>query len=282
MKTLDQDTRVNLPGDFIEISNGVVHYEIAGPENGTLVTLIHGMATSMFGWDRTCEALAQSGFRILRYDLFGRGFSDRPDTIYDLELYIRQLRELLSVLNVDQKVNLIGWSMGAAISAAFTKQFPDHVDKVVWLAPAGFPAERAPFLKLFTIPVISDILMALVGEKLILKGLRGHFYNRELLPAYIEKFKLQMEYDGFMRAIHSTAKHFPWDLTDTFKQVGDQQRPILLIWGEQDEITPYRFHQKVLELMPSIEFFSVSEAKHAVHYEKPELVNQRIVEFLRQ
>ncbi len=282
MKTLDEATRVNLPGDFIEISNGVVHYEIAGPENGTKVTFIHGMATSMFAWDHNYEALAQRGFRVLRYDLFGRGFSDRPKTIYDLELYIRQLRELLSIFNLAQKVNPIGWSMGAAILAAFTKQFPEQVDKIVLLAPAGFPTERAPFLKLFTLPVLSDILMALVGEKLILKGLKGHFSNQELLPAYLEKFKRQMEYDGFMRAISSTAKHFPWDLTDTYLQVGSQERPMLLIWGEQDEITPYCFHQKVQELMPNIEFFSVSEAKHAVHYEKPELVNPRILEFLGQ
>jgi pimeloyl-ACP methyl ester carboxylesterase len=53
--------------------------------------LIPGFSVPYVIWDPTFEDLVEKGFRVLRYDLFGRGYSDRPDAIYDLELFDRQL-----------------------------------------------------------------------------------------------------------------------------------------------------------------------------------------------
>ncbi len=280
MKFLNDNTRAVLSGNFTKLTDGVVHYEIGGPENGTWVVLIHGLSTPMFAWNPTFEALIEKGFRVLRYDLFGRGYSDRPNTAYNIDLFVRQLEELLSSLKITKKVNLVGWSMGAAISASFTDRYPEKVNKITFIAPAGFPVNMPTAAKLLTIPVIGKILMALVGKKSLLKSIKGLFYDPELLPDYIEQFKKQMEYKGFLRAIHSTICNFPFEMADTFKRVGQQKRSALLIWGEGDEVTPFSNNEMVREVIPGIEYLFVSEAKHAVHYEKPEIVNQKIIAFL--
>jgi alpha-beta hydrolase superfamily lysophospholipase len=94
---MDDQARQLAPGAFVQLTRGRVHYELAGPEDGRLVVLVHGFSVPSFVWDPTFEALVSRGFRVLRYDLYGRGFSDRPDTAYDRALYVEQLRELLAV-----------------------------------------------------------------------------------------------------------------------------------------------------------------------------------------
>jgi len=280
MKTLNDSIRASLPGNFKKLTDGVVHYEIKGPENGDWVVMIHGLSTPMFAWDPTFNALVESGFRVLRYDIFGRGYSDRPNTVYNMELFIRQLKELLSSLNITQKIHLVGWSMGAAISAAFADQYPERVGKITFIAPAGFPVNMPASAKLLTIPVLGKILMALVGEKSLLKSIDGLFFDTKLIPDYIEQFKKQMQYKGFLQAIHSTICHFPFNTSDTFKRIGQQKRSTLLVWGEEDEVTPFSNSKMARELMPDTEFLFISKAKHAVHYEKPDIVNRKIIAFL--
>jgi pimeloyl-ACP methyl ester carboxylesterase len=53
-------------------------------------------------------AAADSGFRVVRYDYYGRGRSDRVDAAYDQDLFVRQLAGLLDSLRVAGPVDLAG------------------------------------------------------------------------------------------------------------------------------------------------------------------------------
>ena len=37
---LTSDVRSSLPGEFVELSDGYVHYELVGPEDGEVVVLV--------------------------------------------------------------------------------------------------------------------------------------------------------------------------------------------------------------------------------------------------
>ncbi len=79
--------------ESVKLSDGTTYYELGGPESGDVVVLVHGLTTPFFVWDPTFEMLIQKGFRVLRYDLFGRGYSDRPKAKYDDDFYDKQLIE---------------------------------------------------------------------------------------------------------------------------------------------------------------------------------------------
>ncbi len=96
----------------MELTDGIVRYEMAGPPDGQVVVLLHGFFNAYFVWDNTFDALAQADLRVLRYDLYGRGYSDRPNTQYDRDLFDRQLVNLLAALDVTRPVDLVGPSMG--------------------------------------------------------------------------------------------------------------------------------------------------------------------------
>jgi len=109
---LNELTRHEAGGSFIPLSDGVTHYELSNPHLKETVVLVHGFSVPYFIFDPTFEFLTNSGFRLLRYDLFGRGFSDRPEARYNIELFLRQLGDLLDELGLTLPVSLVGLSTG--------------------------------------------------------------------------------------------------------------------------------------------------------------------------
>src|SRR3954471_8601554 len=85
-RALDGAARREAPGKFVRLSDGVTHYQIDGPENGRVVVLAHGFSVPYYIWDSTAAALAGAGYRVIRYDTYGRGWSDRPDVVYNDKL----------------------------------------------------------------------------------------------------------------------------------------------------------------------------------------------------
>ena len=106
---LDDVARARLPGQFAKLSDGYTHYEMGGPAEGSggrVVVLTAGFSVPYYIWDPTFAALTGAGLRVLRYDYYGRGYSDRPNIAYTQDLYVRQLTQLLDALNIRGPVDL--------------------------------------------------------------------------------------------------------------------------------------------------------------------------------
>jgi len=89
-KKLNETTRCEADSSFMTLADGVTHYETGGPENGIPAALVHGFSVPYFIFDLTFDFLVKSGFRVVRYDLLGRGYSDRPNLEYNIQLFVRQ------------------------------------------------------------------------------------------------------------------------------------------------------------------------------------------------
>jgi pimeloyl-ACP methyl ester carboxylesterase len=189
----------NVPGKFIRLSRGWTHYEIAGPDKGSVVILVHGFSVPYYMWDHNFHRLARAGFRVLRYDIYGRGLSERPDTIYNRGLFVEQLAELLSALGITEPVSLVGNSMGGAVAAAFTAVYPEWVEKVVLIDPLCNKRAMGPF----RIPVIGEYLTAAFLVPALPGGQLRDFFRPDDFPEWPRLFREQMQYRGFGRALLS-------------------------------------------------------------------------------
>lgn len=282
-RDLDAAARAAAPGQFVALPEGRVHYEIAGPPEGQIVVLVHGFSVPYHIWDPTFVALVEAGFRVLRYDLYGRGYSDRPDVAYDADLFDRQLLGLLSALNVTRPVDLVGLSMGGAIAIVFTHRHPDRVRRLCLIDPAGLPQKQTLTARLVVLPRLGEWMMNLLGDRVLLAGLQDDFYDTGRFPdpAYVEKYRQQMPYRGFKRALLSTLRSgFLTSIQAEYEEVGRQDRPVLLIWGRQDRVLPFALSEQVRRLIPGVEFRAIERAGHVPHYERPEQVNPLLTEFL--
>jgi pimeloyl-ACP methyl ester carboxylesterase len=279
---LDDEARARAPGAFVELSDGQVHYAWHGPSDGAVAVLIHGYSMSSFVWAGLLEPLTRAGFRVLAYDNYGRGFSDRPDADNDTALFDRQLSELLASQGVDEPINLVGYSMGGAIATYFTAHHSDKVAKLGLIAPAGFPVHTPFVAKLLTVPFLGDWLMALVGKGTLLERIAEPENQGRAIPDLARRYEVQMQYDGYLRSLLSTLRHYPLnDMEAEYGSVGAAKIPVLAIWGDEDPVVPPANATYLVQAIPHAKIVWVAGGTHAVTYSEPEFVSAALVEFFK-
>ncbi|HEY2016954.1 MAG TPA: alpha/beta hydrolase [Bryobacteraceae bacterium] len=277
--TLDDAARRNVPGSFVRLRDGVTHYESAGPAGGTAVLLIPGFSTPYNIWDPTFDGLAKAGFHVVRFEFFGRGWSDRPDAKYDADFYDRQVTDLLDALSL-RTVDVAGASMGGPIAVTFANRHPDRVRRVMLFDPGYW--EDKPLPVGLRLPVIGTYNMAVVIAPGLPESQWADFAHPERYPHYLDPYREQMRYRGFRRALLETLRNYiSHDVTGEYRQLGKSGKPVLLVWGKADQDTPFELSNKVRADVPQAQFHAIDDAAHIPHYEHPELVNPMVIDFLR-
>jgi pimeloyl-ACP methyl ester carboxylesterase len=278
---LNQKLRTSAPGSFVNLCDGITHYELGGPENGQVVVLIHGFSIPLQIWNPVFHSLAEAGFRVLRYDLYGRGFSDRPPKSYNQDLFDQQLLDLLKALAVEIPVDLIGLSMGGAISIVFCDRHPELVRKLILIDPAGFPLNIPVWANLIKAPILGELVMSLFSEKFLLSSIAEDFYSLEQYPDLVEVARQQMKIVGYRRALLSTLRYdLLTDLSGIYQRVGMQARSACLIWGVEDKTIPFENSMQVRQAIPDIIFHPIEAAGHVPHYERPDAVLPILIDYL--
>lgn len=283
-KKINDATRKAAGGSYIQIPGGVTHYELSNPDGNIPVVLVHGFSVPGFIFDPTFNFLAESGFRVLRYDLFGRGLSDRPRTRYNIEIFIKQLNDLLDVLRFTSPVNLVGLSMGGPITATFTARHPERVRSLTLIDPSGVrPVSLTPMLKLAKIPVLAETIFGVMGTEGMVRTAGKDFYDPRLVDHFIGKYRDQMQYKGFKRALLSSIRNNMLDsFVKTYEHLGQMDKPVQLFWGRNDATVPFEHSDDLRTAIPNVEFHVIENCGHIPHYEKPNEVNPILENFLRK
>jgi len=277
---MDAAAREAAPGEFVTLSDGVTHYELAGPADGPPVVLVHGFSVPSYIWDSTAAGLASAGYRVLRYDLFGRGFSDRPDLRYDADLVDRQLGELLDSVGLGGPVHLVGLSYGGVVTATFTGRHPERVRSLTLVDPAAGDRGTVPWF--IALPGVGPVLW----QTLVVPGMADNqlsdFVEPALWPDWPDRYRVQMRYRGFGRALRSTVMAMAaTDLDSMYATVGRATFPMQLIWGTLDRTVPLALAARVRAAIPRTEFHPIDGAGHLPHMEQAGVVNARLLSFLR-
>lgn len=281
---LNEFTRKETRGSFLQLSDGFTHYELRNPEAEATVVFVHGFSVPYFIFDPTFAFLTQAGFRVLRYDLFGRGLSDRPETRYNIDLFVRQLRELLDRLQWTRPVSLVGLSTGGPISATFTLRFPERVNKLVLIDPVGAkPLRLGRLLKIAALPSLGEAIIAWLGRESMIRRLASRLADPNFVENLQERYVTQLHYKGFKRAILSTIRNnMLGSFLDVYQTIGKIDKPVLLFWGQNDTLVPFTHSRALQAAMPQVQFHAIENSGHTPHYEKPEEVNPILLKFLKR
>ncbi|MBA3316499.1 MAG: alpha/beta fold hydrolase [Gemmatimonadales bacterium] len=281
-RQLDDAARAQAPGRFVSLADGVTHYEAAGPDTGRAVVLAAGFSVPGYIWDSLYHGLADSGFRVVRYDYFGRGWSDRPDAVYDQALFVRQLAGLLDSLGLRTPVDLAGLSFGGAIITSFADRHPGRVRSLMYFDPVFNtgrplpPEERSAWAW--------NVHMVLRGgSDAMATGQRSDFLHPERHPEWADRYRVQQQFTGTRESLRRTraaiavAPHQEPHL----QALGGDPRPVLIVWGRQDPVAPFEDSQALLGAMPRARFMPVDSAAHLPHLEQTGVVVPAVVRFLR-
>jgi pimeloyl-ACP methyl ester carboxylesterase len=278
-QTLDDAARKGAPGQFIRLSDGVTHYELSGPDSGHAIVHVHGFSVPYYIWDSTAAALATAGHRVLRYDEFGRGLSDRPGIEYTADVYDRQLGELLDSLHVGGPVDVAGVSMGGWVTATFAGRHPKRVRSLILVDPVASQGSRS--LGMLDVPLLGPYLFQTLAVPTMADGQTSDFLHPDRFPGWADKYRPQTRLRGFGHALFSTRRaEAKLDMDSVYRVVGQTQIPVLLLWGTADKTVPFERSASVRKALPAAEFHPIEDAAHLPILERAALSDSLVLSFL--
>jgi pimeloyl-ACP methyl ester carboxylesterase len=145
-------------------------------------------------------------------------------------------------------VSFIGYDLGGAVATGFCAKYPDLCQSLTLIAAMG--------CKYRVLEKEALIKKKYFGEYIVFKR-RGTFGpaqeddfhdthieapHRAMIDKQIAMINWQiLNTPGYLGAILSTIRLFPMrGMEELFTAIGRFKRPVLVLWGDNDEITPYK------------------------------------------
>ena len=168
------------------------------------------------------------------------------------------------------KFHILGNSLGGHIALLYALKEPSHVLSIILTGSSGL-YEKAMGT---TFPRRED-------KEYIRKKIQSTFYDpASASDAMIDEvFAAVNDRGKVIRAISMAKSALRHNLAD---KLGDIQTPTLLIWGNQDAITPPFVGEKFKELLPNATLFFIDKCGHAPMLERPEEFNKYLTDFLNK
>ena len=283
-RPLTDDIRADLAsGQVVTIEDGRIHYIDRGPKDGAVIVMVHGFSTPHFIFEQNAQALIAEGYRVIQFDHFGRGWSDRPTTVYDAAFYEKELLQFLDTLGLTDPIGLVGLSMGGAITMDFLANHPSRVSRLFLFVPAGLTLStdsNSISNRILMTPVIGDWLWRLSARTVLTYG----HEERQLELAEDNRLQgdltEQMQYRGYFPALLSTYLAFPLsDHDESFVRASETGVPIMAVFGDADQVVSLESADRMKELVPGAQIEVIAGGTHGLNFENHELVNPMIVEF---
>ena len=203
--------------------------------------------------------------------------------MYDQDLFVRQIADLLDSLAITDPVDLAAVSFGAAITSSFTERHPDRVRSLIYIDPVFNtgrplpPEERSAWA--WTVHMVFK-----GGTDAMAKGQLYDFLHPERHPDWVDRYRVQQQFKGTReswrrtRAAIAVAPH----QKPLLQQLGADPRPVLIVWGRQDPVAPFAESRDLLAAIPRATLVPVDSAGHLPHLEQPGVVIPAVVRFLHR
>ena len=275
---MDDDARADAPGEFIDLKHGRTHYRYFGPQSAPLAVCVHGLTTPSFVYEALADGLVAKGYRVLVYDHYGRGFSDRPTAAQDREFFVNHLDELLNALGEHEKFLLIGYSMGGAVAAAYTAAFAQRVRNLVLVAPAGMGHQLGPLANFIRVmPGIGDWLFMAGYGRSHRKGTEKERALHSAVPFVVDRQQRELQYRGFLPSVLSSLRNgLRAQAKADHQSIHEAGTKVVAIWGAADDVIPLDCKDKMAGWNPAAEQVVVPDEGHSLPYTHPDAVLDQI------
>jgi pimeloyl-ACP methyl ester carboxylesterase len=225
-----------------------IHFYAAG--SGRPIVLLHGMGGDALFWADYLPTLTAEG-RVYAIDLLGHGSSDRPDVEYRPTLVAQVVRDFLDSQNI-QQADLVGVSMGAFVALHVARLWPDRVRRLVVADSGGIifdpAAPQPPF------PQDVESFRRLMTPK---RSWFGPFLVRDIL----HRMQAQRAVMQRLLQIRNTGTEF------VDGKLQSLNMPVLILWGEQDLLTPLSWGKALHQQVPQSTFVILQGCGHIALYD---------------
>ncbi len=263
-------------------------YRIRHQEKGEgfPLLLMHGLGASLEWWQFNVDSLSRE-YRIIAFDFLGFGYSSKEINEYSLSFASKFLISFFDTLRIDRAF-LLGNSMGGLISLSAALEYPERIEKLVLVDNAGFGRRLSFILRLGSLFPLGELALALRNKFTVKALLSQLFYDPQKLPPNLVDCVLRiLSLPHSSEALLRTLR-YGVDLKglkeDVWKPVQEKinflSRPTLIIWGDQDKITPVDQAYRGKKLIKQSELYIFEKCGHMPQVEQAEEFNNLVLDFL--
>jgi len=253
---------------------------------GFPLLLVHGLGASVEWWQFNVNFLSQK-YRVMAFDFHGFGHSSKAMEKFSLSYASKFLVSFFDTLKID-KVSLVGNSMGGLISLYTALQYPERIEKLVLVNNAGFGQKISFLLRLSSLFPVGELALILRNQFTVKILMDQLFYDPKKLPLRLVNYALKI-YDlpesgkALLQTLRSGINL--WGLKKEIwypilKKVASLPHPTLIVWGEQDRITPVSQAYRGQELIKHSNLYIFERCGHMPQIEWAEEFNHLVLDFL--
>ena len=262
-----------------------LYYENINPDSkGCTIILIHGFASSASFFKAQINILKKN-YRIIAFDALGHGRSEHPKEInlsknlrYDI---IRDLEDLLKVLNVSEGYGIIGHSLvGGMVGQLFASKHPKNIKFLILLNSGYIMIDNVIrnifynllpyFIRMNFLEVLANSVDKILDKTIpyIITALSDSLAGLNLTK---DQLHMQIE-DQIFRMIHEIQEYDPSGI----------KCPTLIIGGRLDNFAPEQMSEELHKKIPQSELEIIDMAGHFMPNQRSEVVNEIICNFIRK
>lgn len=263
-----------------------INYYEAG--QGPPIILLHGFGGCGYSWRFLAPALAAE-HRVFTIDLKGYGLSDKPE---DGNYAVRDQADIVAAFIRSQDLHdlvMMGHSIGGAVTLMtylkVRQDQPERITRLVLIDSAGYPQKLPWFIWLAQAPGLGSVGGKLVSPRLaaslVLK--KCYYDDAKITEEQIDTYAYYGSLPGAREAVVQTAKQIiPADIDALIAQYKTISVPVLIIWGEADEVVPLAVGKKFKRDIPDSQLVILPKCGHMPPEEEPGETRQAIMDFLRK
>ncbi len=252
----------------------LTYMERPAKENAETILLLHGFSANKDNWIRFTKALDEK-YHVIAVDLAGHGDSEQAlTTDYDLIKQAQRLDQLLTNLGIET-VHIAGNSMGGAISAIYSLNYPDKIKSLTLIDAAGIdgetPSEYYQALAEGNNPLIATDEESF-DYRMNFTMSQPPFLPWPLKPAFLRKTLAREEInnkifsDMLITKQHLEKINFHQKIES---MVSNHKLPTMIMWGKEDRVLDVSAATAFKQLIPHAQLHIFENVGHLPMVEIP-------------
>ena len=272
----------------------VIHYTLSyllqGAEHGTdgAIVLLHDIPAGAFSWENIMPQWAGLGRAVYAIDMLGYGLSDHPwpaDTsVWGQADNIAFLFKQLNLSNVI----LVGHGVGGGVAQVLATRLVREriaalvlVDSICYLhafAP-NWPLPDMEKLQDYDAPKhlsVEDMIHNL--RETLPRAVHNTDAFSKVIDDYVNSWNSELGKEVLLQHVRLLIPNYINSVASDLRVLA---KPILVIWGGEDEITPIKYAERLHREIPGSSQIIIPDAGHLVLFDAPDAVAHALLDFAK-
>ncbi|MHA1377456.1 MAG: alpha/beta fold hydrolase [Candidatus Helarchaeota archaeon] len=267
---------------FVELDKGYKVYYIEKGK-GQPVVFSHGYLGSSWLFETQIDYFSEKGYHTIAIDHLGHGKSDKPESEeYLLQDLANYLEEVLAKILGDEKIVLVGHSMGGMIALIYatTPELAKRLKGLVLMSTA--PKLQNPGLDQYIKDIDAGTLKIRDEDSVrnILVNLCFHrsykkLHKKDIIEEFVQLSLNNEEYVG-VKTMHAIVKNY--DVANKIKNI---DVPTLILTGDRDIFIQPRDSEEMAKVISNSKLIKFSpKIGHMIQFEARDEYHKALEDFL--